>query len=89
VIAAAFPYLATFCAVFALDLCWVFYIEHVKKHQGGQASLWAAFLFLTSAGATISYVDNPYLLIPATAGAFFGTLAGVERTKRALKKKVL
>lgn len=82
---AALPYAATFVAVFVLDLCWVYYVRQVDRGTPMAAGLWASFLFLTSAAATVSYVENPKLLVPAVAGAFFGTVVGVKRARRAAK----
>jgi hypothetical protein len=76
------PYVATFVALFITDLCWAVYIRQVKENNPLNAALWAAFLFLTGAGAVVSYVENPKLLAPATAGAFFGTLVGVLKNRR-------
>lgn len=75
-------WLATFAAVFALDLCWAYYIRALERGSALTAATWSCFLFLTAAGATISYVDNPMLLIPAVAGAFFGTLVGAIRSRK-------
>lgn len=41
------------------------------------AGSWAAFLYLLGASATISWVAQPTLLIPAALGAFAGTYVGV------------
>jgi hypothetical protein len=75
---------ATFAATFALDITWVFYIRNVEAGRALSSASWAAFLYLTAAAATVSYVQDPWLLIPATAGAFLGTLFGVMRSKRGL-----
>lgn len=75
-------WVATFLATFALDLCWVYYIRSVEARQPLAAAHWAAFLYLTAAAATVGFVDNPWLLIPATAGAFVGTYVAVQLAQR-------
>lgn len=64
-------------AMFVTDICWAYYIRRVKDAQALQSSLWAVFLFLTGAVGAISYVNNPWFLIPATLGAFVGTFSAV------------
>jgi hypothetical protein len=76
-------WISTFLAVFMMDLCWAIYIRQVDKGNALNAGLWASFLFLTAAVATVSYVSDPWLMIPATAGAFLGTVAGVIKNRRA------
>jgi len=72
----------SFLALFVTDLCWAFYISRVKDHQPFRSALWSVGLFLTGAIGTISYVNDPWLLIPATLGAFSGTYLAVVLEKR-------
>lgn len=74
--------LAAFVALFITDLCWAVYIEQVKRGNALNSALWSVFLFLTGASAVISYTTDPWLLIPAAAGAFAGTFAGVVKNRR-------
>lgn len=73
------PYALTFAAVFVLDFVWAFYVDQVKERRAWSAAAWAGLLFLVSAFATVSYVDNHWLIVPAVAGAVMGTWAGVVR----------
>ena len=66
-----------FGAMFACDACWAFWSMKVQQRKAFAASAWALFLFLTSAVATISYVENKWLLIPAALGAFLGTFFAI------------
>lgn len=80
----SFPILCiiSFLALFVTDLCWAFYISRVKDHQPLRSALWAVGLFLTGAIGTISYVNDPWLLIPAAIGAFSGTFLAVLLEKK-------
>ncbi len=66
-----------FVAMFVTDICWAVYVVSVKNDDAFRSSLWALFLFLCGSVAVIGYTSNPWLLIPAGAGAFAGTYAGV------------
>lgn len=67
----------TFAALFVTDVCWAFYINHVKEGTALKAASWATFMLGIGAFGVISYVSNPWLLIPALLGAFAGTYSGV------------
>lgn len=71
-------YLVVFGVLFIVDIAWSFYINSVKNGSAAKAASWAAFMFGIQAVATISYVSNPLLLIPATIGGFLGTYVGVS-----------
>lgn len=75
-----------FTALFLTDLCWAIYIEQVKQRNAMNAALWSVFLFGTGAAGVISYTTDPWLLFPAAAGAFFGTLVGVIKNHRDAEK---
>jgi hypothetical protein len=81
----ALLWFGTFCATFALDLCWVYYIRQVERGNPVAAASWAGFLYLTAAGATVGYVENPWLLVPSTAGAILGTFTAVTYAKRVVE----
>ncbi len=66
-------WITTFLAVFVADVCWTYWGRRIKDGAPHVAANWAAILFLTSGYATISFVGNFWLLIPATAGAWLGT----------------
>ncbi len=75
--------LAIFAAMFSVDLCWVFYVKKVQHDSPFKASCWAVFLFLTSSIVVIGFTSDPWLLIPASVGAFAGTWVGVLLNKEA------
>lgn len=72
-VALILSWLTTFIAVFIADVCWTYWGRRIKDGAPNVAANWAAALFLTSGFATISFVSNFWLLIPATAGAWVGT----------------
>lgn len=71
----------TFLALFVTDICWAYYINSVKDGSALKSASWATFMFGIGAIGTISYVTNPWLLIPALLGAFCGTYLGVVLNK--------
>lgn len=75
-------YILIFFLLFILDLAWSFYLNNVKEGNAASSASWAAFLYLLGASATISWVAQPTLLIPAALGAFAGTYTGVWWNKR-------
>lgn len=71
--------LLTFVAVFAMDWVWARYIIAISGKQalwGGWYSMWVIAL---GGFSVLSYTSNPWMLIPAVAGAFFGTVFAVCR----------
>jgi hypothetical protein len=71
-----------FIALFAADFAWVLCVRHVRDDSPIGAALWAVALFIPTAAGVISYTTDWLLLIPATAGTFAGTFAGVQWNKR-------
>lgn len=74
-------FILVFFLLFVLDLAWSFYLNNVKQGNPLSSASWAAFLYILGASATISYVTNPWLLVPACLGAFAGTYVGVVWNK--------
>lgn len=70
-------WIATFVAMFCTDFAWSLYVAAVRDREALAAGAWAVALFLLGAVAVLGYVRDRWLLIPATAGAFLGTVAGV------------
>lgn len=70
-------WLATFVAMFATDLAWAAYVASVKAGAALTSASWSVALFLLGALTVLGYTKNRRLLIPAAAGAFAGTWAGV------------
>jgi uncharacterized membrane protein YfcA len=74
-------YIVTFFAVFFTDIFYTYYLKAVQDEQVMRASMWAAVVFVTACVAVINYTTNYWLLIPAAAGAFCGTWAGMRLRK--------
>lgn len=62
----------------ALDIVWAAYTINVQKFRAGAAGMYASLIMALTALITISYVDNPWIIIPVMAGAFVGTVIGVR-----------
>ena len=72
-----------FSMVFALDFVWTRYIATVAQRKPLPAAFWAIGTILLGGAAAIEYVRNPWMLVPAGAGAFAATWIAVtyERKK--------
>lgn len=71
-----------FVTLFATDFCWAAYVGRVKNDSPMWASTWALGLFLLGGVAVLTYTRDPWMLLPASVGAFFGTYAGVVWNRR-------
>ena len=71
-------WILVFFALLIVDVLNAVYIKHIQKNNAILASSTAVVLFLASSVAVIGYVDDHWLLIPATAGAFVGTYIGIK-----------
>jgi hypothetical protein len=60
-----------------VDFLWAMYISATALGHPVLAAIWATLMFLSGGIVTTEYVKDRMLLIPAAAGAFFGTLIGV------------
>lgn len=70
--------LIVFAALFALDIVWARYTSAIADHRRLLASSFAAAIIALGAFATINYIDDPRMIIPAMAGAFCGTFVGTK-----------
>jgi hypothetical protein len=75
--------IAIFIAAFVVDIVWVFYIRGIARLKTLVAASWAAVLALIGCFMVVSYVENPFYIIPVALGAFFGTYLAIwyERGK--------
>lgn len=69
--------LAVFVALFVLDLLYARYMPAVTEGRIVPAGLYAAGIIACSGYAAVNYVNDPWMLLPAMAGAFAGTAAGM------------
>jgi hypothetical protein len=67
-------YLLVFALSVILDYVWGSYIKHTANGAALPSATYAAVLVAMSSLMTILYVGDHWLVIPASAGAFVGTL---------------
>lgn len=82
--------LYTFGLMFLLDFAWAAYIKLVATDNALKASLAASGLMIINAFVVMSYVDNPWMVIPVALGAFSGTYTCIwwrnKKQKQVLKR---
>ena len=66
-----------FLSMFIVDVLYAIYLKSIENNKPLFASFMAMTVFFVASIATIGYVDNHWLLIPACVGAFTGTYVGV------------
>jgi len=71
-------YVIVFLSMFVVDVLYAIYLKSIENNKPLFASFMATIVFFVASIATIGYVDNHWLLIPACAGAFAGTWVGVK-----------
>jgi len=75
-------YLITFIAVFLTDVLYIYFIKSIQDSKAIQAAFWSVIVTGTASITVISYTEDHWALIPALAGAFFGTLLGMKLRKK-------
>jgi hypothetical protein len=75
-------YVTTFIAIFLLDVVYTYYLRCVADDNVLGASFWSVACYILGSVAVINYTTNHMLIIPAMAGAFFGTFVGMKIKKR-------
>lgn len=68
-----------FAALFALDLVWARYTVAITDRRKLLAGIYASAIIALSGYAAINYVHDPWMLLPAMAGAFCGTIVGIKK----------
>jgi hypothetical protein len=71
-------HLIVFAATFALDFIWALYTLAMVARDPLTSGVYAAAIILLGGIAAIGYTKNKWLLIPAVAGAFLGTVAAMR-----------
>ena len=71
-----------FAGAFVLDFVWARYNIATAGMQVWASGIFAALIYLFNNSIVIGIVSDPWLLVPATAGAFAGTVASVWLKKR-------
>ena len=70
---------AVFLVTAATDWLWTRCVSATVLRQEWRAASWGSVLFATSSLLTVSVVDDPWLVLPASAGAFVGTFLAVRQ----------
>lgn len=65
--------LGVFVGMTSLDFVWSRYVAANIEGSARAASNWAVLITLLSGYVTLSYVNDPRMLLPACAGAWVGT----------------
>lgn len=76
-------YVFTFLAVFLLDIVYTYYLRAVQENKALGAGIWSVGCYILGSIAVINYTSDHLLVIPAVAGAFLGTYAGMKLKKSA------
>jgi hypothetical protein len=63
----------SFGSMLLLDMLWVKYTHAMMQHRALAAGLWAGGITACLAIVTVSYVENPWMVIPTVAGSVVGT----------------
>lgn len=71
-------WIGAFLALVILDFLWGRYIQSVNGTTPFMAGFWALLIFSVGGMVTLAYVNNKWLLIPASLGAFIGTFISVK-----------
>jgi uncharacterized membrane protein YfcA len=75
-------YLVTFISVFLTDVLYIYFLKSIQDNKPLQAAFWSVIVTGTASISVISYTEDHWVLIPALAGAFFGTLVGMKIRKK-------
>ena len=67
-----------FCALAVIDVLYAIYTKKVQQDKPFHASLFATAIYSVNALVVISFVQDPWLLVPAALGSFVGTYVGVK-----------
>lgn len=70
--------LGVFALLFVLDFVWAAYTRATVDRRPVAASHLALLIYLLGGLATLGWMNDPWLLAPACAGAWLGTYASVR-----------
>lgn len=65
---------AVFFSMIFVDLAWSVYIRALAKDKVLHAAFYSLFIMLCGAFTSINYIQDHWMLLPAAAGGFVGTL---------------
>jgi uncharacterized membrane protein YfcA len=67
-----------FCVYVVFDVLYALYVLCVARKQAVQASAISSALYSLGAYGVMTYLDNPWYLVPLACGAFLGTYIAVR-----------
>lgn len=70
---------AVFVSFAVLDVAWAKYMVSAAQQRVGSAMFWSSAITLLAGFVTVEYVDNNWMLIPATMGGMLGTWIGMRK----------
>lgn len=75
----AIAFIGVFMGVGLTDYLWARYILALSDHRALAAAMLSGVLQGVSSVVTLAYVDQHWLIIAATGGAFTGTLVALRK----------
>jgi uncharacterized membrane protein YfcA len=70
-----------FFGMVALDFVWARYTLNLVKKYHATSGGYAATIMLLNGVVTLTYVHDPWMILPAAVGAFVGTYLGGKLEK--------
>lgn len=64
------------------DIIWVLYIKHISLENANKAGIMGVLIYFFAGLNIIGYTTNPWLLIPASVGAYLGTVLAIKFKKK-------
>lgn len=75
-------YIIVFLAVTLVDIIWALYIKAIAQNAVIRAGITATAIYILGEYAILAYTESPIYIIPATLGAFIGTILTVYWNKK-------
>lgn len=75
-------WLSCFVGMFAVDVCWVYYMDKANNDRAHPAAFWALMLHAFGSGNTLVYTEDARYLSATLLGTYVGTWAVVEYKRR-------
>ena len=63
------------------DLVWTLYNKAVERHAANEAGLLSVAIYALGCITAIEYIKDNWMVLPALAGAYVGTVLGVRVNK--------
>lgn len=71
-----------FILMFVLDVIWVRCVWSVHEGSAWVAAAWSTAFYIVSTLVVLDVVKQPWLILPAAAGAYVGTFATIWWRRR-------